>query len=63
MTARINPEHIKNAFRLARSGSCTTADQLMDAFHEWYPHLSREQVRNVFLELSKGATRHPEKQA
>jgi hypothetical protein len=63
MTARINPEHIKDAFRLARSGSYTTATQLMKAFGERYPQLSREQVRSVFVELAKTATRHPEKPA
>lgn len=56
MTIQVSKKHIKDAFRLARSGSYTTADQLRNAFAASYPRMTRAEVDAVFRALAQGST-------
>jgi hypothetical protein len=56
MNTQVSQKHIKDAFRLARSGSYTTADQLRNAFAGQYPSMSRAQVDAVFRALATTKT-------
>lgn len=57
MSNQVKPHHIKDAFRLARSGSYETANELRAAFAGQYPAMSRAEVDAVFRALAQGTTR------
>lgn len=56
MSSQVKPHHIKDAFRLARSGSYTTAQELRAAFWGEYPSMTRAEVDAVFRALAQGST-------
>lgn len=53
---QVKPHHIKDAFRLARSGSYNTAQELRAAFWTEYPRMTRAEVDAVFRALAQGST-------
>lgn len=56
MSSQVKPHHIKDAFRLARSGSYQTAQELRAAFWSEYPRMTRTEVDAVFRALAQGST-------
>lgn len=53
---QVSQKHIKDAFRLARSGSYQTASELRAAFAGQYPGMGRAEVDAVFRALAQSST-------